>query len=335
MNKDKWNEFCFLLSDNIKTDISENAFEQRVIQALMVLNWKQYSGDLEVRPTFQVGAANKITPDFIVRSPEGQRLFVIEIKQPAIPLTSSFQQQLFSYMRFLRLEYGILIGQSIQIFYDGNLIKQEDPVLLETIQFEKDIEKGEKFVELFNKENFSRENLKAYTLKAIKKINRKEDAKELTEKILALNFKTKLRELIKQDFISEYDAEIIDSVLEEIRFDITTVNKALLNQEYPAHNTPPPQRISSGRGNFNYNSTTLPISLNPANEFEFRRKLLMTKRAYITTYYANGTSDKKTWNAHSFRESSHVLGNIRSRPEFRQGEWQKRGIVKVSVSINE
>lgn len=75
MNKDKWNEFCFLLSDNIKTEISENAFEQKVIQALMVLNWKQFSGNLDVRPSFQIGAANKITPDFIVKSPEGQRLY--------------------------------------------------------------------------------------------------------------------------------------------------------------------------------------------------------------------------------------------------------------------
>lgn len=334
MNKDKWNEFCFLLSDNIKTDISENAFEQKVIQALMVLNWKQFSGDLEVRPSFQIGAANKITPDFIVKSPEGQRLFVIEIKQPAIPLTTSFQQQLFSYMRHLRLDYGILIGQGIQVFYDGNLIKQEDPVLLETIHFEKDNEKGEKFVELFSKENFSYENLKIFTQKAVKKINRKEDAKELTEKILALRYKTKLRELIKQDFISEYDAELIDSVLEDIRIELATVNKAFLKQEHTVQKTPTPQ-TSVVKSNYNYSSTTLPILLDPANELEFKRKLLSTKRAYITTYFANGTSEKKTWNAYSFRETSQVLGNIRSRPEFRQGEWQKRKIVKVRVSIND
>lgn len=334
MNKDKWNEFCFLLSDNINTDISENAFEQKVIQALMVLSWKQFSGDLEVRPTFQIGAANRITPDFIIKSSDGQRLFVIEIKQPAIPLTSSFQQQLFSYMRQLKLEYGILIGQGIQIFYDGNLIKQEDPVLLETIHFEKDNDKGEKFIELFSKENFSFQNLKEFTLKAIKKINRKEDAKDLTDRILDPNYKTKLRELIKQDFIGEYDAEVIESVLEELRFEITSVTKAFSKQEHPVKNTHTP-RTSREQGNFNYNSSTLPILLDPANDFEFKRKLLLTKKAYITTYYANGTSEKKVWNAHSFRESSLVIGNLRSRPEFRQGEWQKRGIVKVYVSINE
>lgn len=160
MNNEKWNEICFLLSENIRLDISENDFEQNVIQALRVLDWKEYSGDIEIRPSFQVGAANRITPDFVIKSSDNRKLFVIEIKQPNIPLNSRFQQQLFSYMRQLRLEYGILIGQGIQIFYDGDLAKQEDPILLETIKFTKDNEKGLKFVELFAKESFNQESLK-------------------------------------------------------------------------------------------------------------------------------------------------------------------------------
>jgi len=36
MNNEKWNEICFILSDNIRTVISENDFEQNVVQALRV-----------------------------------------------------------------------------------------------------------------------------------------------------------------------------------------------------------------------------------------------------------------------------------------------------------
>jgi hypothetical protein len=79
----------------------------------------------------------------------------------------------------------------------------------------------------------------------------------------------------------------------------------------------------------------LPIELNPNDESEFKRKLLSRRRAYITTIYANGQKEKKPWNANSFSESSDVIGNLRSRPEFRKGEWQKRGIIKVFVSIEE
>jgi len=326
MNQDKWNEINFLLSENIKPDISENDFEKNVIQALRVLDWKEYSGDIDIRPSFQFGAANRIMPDFVIKSATNQKLFVIEIKQPSIPLTSSFQQQLFSYMRHLKLEYGILIGQSIQIFYDGNLAKQEDPILLETIKFEENNKKGETFVELFNKQNYNVESLKNFTLEALKKINQKQDFKELTKKIISENYIEKLTELIKQDFISEYDGELIDSVLKELKFEINEKSINIIREtEIKTFSKP---RES------NFSSTVLPIELNPSGESEFKRKLLITKKAYITTYYANGTNERKPWKANSFKETSGVFGNLRSRPEFRNGKWQELGIIKVFVSID-
>ena len=224
MNNEKWNEICFILSDNIRTDISESDFELNVVQALRVLDWKEYSGDIEIRPSFQVGASNRITPDFVIKDSDNRKLFVIEIKQPNIPLNSRFQQQLFSYMRQLKLEYGILIGQGIQIFYDGNLAKQEDPILLETIKFTKDNDKGLKFVEIFAKENFNQESLRNFTLNGLKKLNRREEHKELTKKLLDENYQEKISELIKQDFLDQYDGELIESVLENLRIEIRAKN---------------------------------------------------------------------------------------------------------------
>lgn len=327
MNKEKWNEICFLLSDNIRTDISESDFEQNVVQALRVLDWKEYSGDIEIRPSFQVGASNRITPDFVIKDSDNRKLFVIEIKQPNIPLNSRFQQQLFSYMRQLKLEYGILIGQGIQIFYDGDLAKQEDPILLETIKFTKDNEKGLKFVEIFAKENFNQESLRNFTLNGLKKLNRREEHKELTKKLLDENYQAKISELIKQDFLDEYDGELIESVLENLTVEIRAKNALPKQSELP-------KREFSKERIVHYSNGILPIELNPSTEYEFKRRLLLTKTAYITTFYKNGTSKQKVWNANRFRETSGVLGNLRSRPEFRNGEWQKLGIEKVLVSID-
>ncbi|MHB1106146.1 MAG: hypothetical protein ACYCZ2_07275 [Lutibacter sp.] len=410
MYNEKWTEICFLLSDSVKPDISENAFEKNIIQALRVLNWKQFLNDFDIRPSYQVGASNRITPDFVIKSVDQNKLFVIEIKQPNIPLNSNFQQQLFSYMRFLKLEYGILIGQSIQIFYDGDLVKQEDPILLETIKFEHNSERGLAFVELFDKENFDKEALKDFTLNSLKKINLKQDFKDLTKKIISDDFTARLTELIKQDFISEYDGELIDSVLNEIKINIDKkpeyIQSALIQKNYTfsqnENNTTNPGVISSIKNlittepksqeeilaglvrlfpersedsmrntvraqlggssqplriekekNFTLiitsgfdnlkkysikeqsnNNSILPIELNPPNESDFKRKILETKRAYITTFYANGTSVRKVWNANYFTETSGVLGNLRSRPEFRKGKWQENGIIKIFVSVD-
>lgn len=328
MSKDKWNEICFHLSENIKKDISENMFEQQVIKALMVLGWSQFSGDFDIRPSFQIGAANRITPDFVIKSSDKHKLFVIEVKQPDIPLISNFQQQLFSYMRQLKLEYGILIGQAIQIFYDGLLNDQENPVLLDTIKFERDSVKGEKFVELFSKESFNTDLLKEFTIQSLKKLSRKQSFQLLLKKISSEDFKESVYSLIKQELISEYDRELIDSVLNELEIEIKVKNKIV-------ENTPAKTRYYAQPNERNYSSITLPIELNPGDENEFKRKLLLIKRAYITTFFTNGTQQKKIWKADRLQESSTVLGNLRSRPEFRNGEWSKRGIMKVFVSIEE
>ncbi|PHR74676.1 MAG: hypothetical protein COA67_00995 [Lutibacter sp.] len=83
----------------------------------------------------------------------------------------------------------------------------------------------------------------------------------------------------------------------------------------------------------NYNST-LPIELSPQQENEFKSELLKKRIAHITIYYENGDKEIKPWKANRFKENSDVLGNLRSRKEFRKGEWQSRGIIKVLVSIN-
>lgn len=326
MSGEKWNEICFLLSDNIQTEISESTFEKQVIQALRVLDWKEYTGDLEIRPSLPVGAANRISPDIVVKNSEGRRLFVIEIKQPGISLNSRFQQQLFSYMRQLKLEFGVLIGQGIQIFYDGPLSEQEDPILLETIMFSKDNEKGVKFVELFGKGGFDQEALDSFASSVFKRINREEELQNLTKKIVSESYQEKVSELIKQSLLNEYDGELLDSVLKNLKIEITTKNA----QSRQAQLVNPRQKPQSTA---KYSKDILPIELSPSSESEFKSKLLVCQKAYITTFYTDGTSKVALWNAQKFRQGSNVLGNLRSRPEFRNGRWQTLGIKKVLVSI--
>ena len=212
MNTEKWNEICFHLFENIKSDISERDYENNVIKALTVLEWKEFSGNVEIRPSIRIGANNRITPDFVIRSNDEERLFVIEIKQPNLPLNSNFQQQLFSYMRQLKLEYGILIGQRIQIFYDG-FSGQENPILLENIEFKRENKKAIEFVNVFSKSTFNKTSLENYKSKSLERIKRKNNSKKLKEKILTDSFQEKVRELIKQEFLKEYDDNLIENIL--------------------------------------------------------------------------------------------------------------------------
>lgn len=77
----------------------------------------------------------------------------------------------------------------------------------------------------------------------------------------------------------------------------------------------------------------LPITFEPAAEAEFKKCLLQTRWAQIAVYYVSGRVEHKTWNANKFKGSSNLIGNLRSRPEFRKGAWEDAGIERVHVSI--
>jgi hypothetical protein len=89
-------------------------------------------------------------------------------------------------------------------------------------------------------------------------------------------------------------------------------------------------RTIVGRGS---PSSLLPITLDPSLVNEFKRLLLSYQRAVISTYYSDGKTGHRTWDASKFLESSNVMCNFRSGPEFRQGAWQEAGIAKVDVCV--
>ena len=80
-------------------------------------------------------------------------------------------------------------------------------------------------------------------------------------------------------------------------------------------------------------SDRLPIKLVPENSKEFKNALLQTKKAWIEVTYNDGHKEVKDWDASRMTSSSNVMGNLRSRPDFRAGAWQSKGIVSVRVSI--
>ena len=98
----------------------------------------------------------------------------------------------------------------------------------------------------------------------------------------------------------------------------------ILSQEGGA--SPRPQRRREGQ-------STLPISLDPPDSGAFLDTLLRTREAWIEVAYRDGRREVRRWEAARMSPSSNVIGNLRSRPEFRDGEWQRRGITGVRVRL--
>ena len=78
---------------------------------------------------------------------------------------------------------------------------------------------------------------------------------------------------------------------------------------------------------------TLPITLDPQNSADFLGALLRTKEAWLEVSYSDGRKEVRRWDASRMSTSSNVIGNLRSRSEFRSGTWQNNGIASLRVSV--
>ena len=78
---------------------------------------------------------------------------------------------------------------------------------------------------------------------------------------------------------------------------------------------------------------TLPITLDPQDSADFLDALLRTKEAWLEVSYSDGRKEVRRWDASRMSTSSNVIGNLRSRPEFRNGTRQKNGIASLRVSV--
>lgn len=96
----------------------------------------------------------------------------------------------------------------------------------------------------------------------------------------------------------------------------------------PRSDVPPAsgQRVAAPGG-------ALPITLDPPGTQDFLDALLLAKEAWIEELYTDGQRRVQRWDASRMSRSSGVINNLRSRPKYRQGNWQKQGLVSLRVSI--
>jgi hypothetical protein len=107
-----------------------------------------------------------VRPDIIIQS-NNKRHFVIEIKKPSLLFNDTNAKQLISYMRLLKLQFGILLGEKLQVFYETDN-DDSDPIITTEIQFTKDNPKGIEFIEIMKKDNYSFDNFKNYCERKMK-----------------------------------------------------------------------------------------------------------------------------------------------------------------------
>ena len=216
---EKWNELCFILLKSITSDVSEKYLELKVIQAFEKLGWSHFKNEIAVQEKLRF-ATTTITPDIIIKSNE-TKLFVIDVKKPSVDLSNpKHQEQLSDYMRMLDLNFGMLIGNEIRIIVDGSLIGSNQSELLEIISFTEDNPKGLNFINLFQKETFSFENIEKHIQQEMDTIKENKVIENLKKEIKTNEYSEFLKNKLKNKLLKEHKESVVEKVLENFKIKV-------------------------------------------------------------------------------------------------------------------
>ena len=213
---EKWDEICFLLSDNIIQNLPERDFENQVVRAIEVLGWREFKNEIERQPTVQLGREGTLRPDLIIYGNNRKSLIVVEVKRPVEDFKKDYIiGQLRSYMRQMKSDFGFLVGSDLRVFYDGSLNPHSDPILLERIDFERQSDKGITFVKLFNKGSLSENRHDDYLKNKLHKFNKKREVTSLVQQLVSFEIKQKVVGYLRNEF-PDTDDETFSDALQQI-----------------------------------------------------------------------------------------------------------------------
>ena len=224
--QEMWAEICFLLSEGLPPNFSESLFEQRVLLVLEKLGWSQFRKQIELHPSLPIGRQATIEPDIVMLDEQGRRRIVVEVKRPAEPIEETrYTQQLTSYMRQTKAQYGLLVGSEVRIYYDGPGNPSPDPLLLESIQFQHDSRKGVDFVSFLERAQFLAGKHEEYAKRRIDEYDERQKREELKCTLVSDSTKSRIYDFLKNEF-STYGEVVIERVLSEIEISLSSKETA-------------------------------------------------------------------------------------------------------------
>jgi hypothetical protein len=238
---DIWNDLCFRIK-NKNRNAPERDFQIIAETLFEKLGWLQYKGEIITQKAIPVGSSNSIKPDIVIEN-NGQRLFVVELKKTNMTMSERNAGQLFSYMRLLKLNFGILLGETLQIYYELPN-DNKPPIKINEISFDADSNDGIDFIKLLSKNEYSKENFEKYCIKKIEIMDKDKEAQKYLNILCSQHGTGIMIDLLRNRLSNEFPEEIIESIINGININITRKNSPInpgIGIKPPPMITPPPK----------------------------------------------------------------------------------------------
>lgn len=212
--RERWEDICFHLCEDIKPDIKEDFYELKVLMVLEKLGWQQSKGEIKRKPTIPVGTV-KVQPDIVLYDNSKKPTVVVEVKRPNLYLINDFGvTQLTSYMLQLKAILGLLIGKEIQVYYDGSFNPERDPIKVATIPFNRKSVNGKILMDILDRKNFVELKSDIYLQQWIDKYKKDIKIDELKQLLKLDTTKHKVLDFLKNEF-ETYGIDVLNEVLQK------------------------------------------------------------------------------------------------------------------------
>lgn len=217
-----WNTICKDILDKKTKQATEKEYQELVYTHFRyLLGW--HCERVENQYQLRVGSTvNYVYPD-IVFFKNDNPLFVIEMKKPNHTQNKEEIVQLFSYMKLLPVQFGIYMGEHIELFYYEF---GKEPISILKIDFVENSNNGKNFIELFKQENFNAEQLTNFCIEQIAKQEKQKEINEFINELTTEKGKQLFIELLNLKLTSEgYSTEDIQKITNEIEINIHHKNQ--------------------------------------------------------------------------------------------------------------
>ncbi len=207
---EKWNKVVDFYQKN-RTALEAGIQKDWETICSEILGYKVIDGNIEAQKHVAYATGNPIKIDILLRK-DNQNVCIVELKKHE-PLDKKWQEQLFTYLKQMKVKIGVLVCDKIYL-YSYDFAKDDSDQSHVIVDFEKNNPDGIKLIDMFTIDNFNENAISTFiTEQGGKKQNVKEIQAQINEILLY--------DLLKEHFVPEYPVEDFNTAIQNMDIHIS------------------------------------------------------------------------------------------------------------------
>lgn len=268
---ENWLEIVSALRPYFDSNSTEDAYQRGIESCLQILGWKRFNRTMMSQCTLPIGNSNSIRLDILLRKDE-MNVLPIEVKRPSNICNERQELQLMSYMRQLRVNVGLYVGEKIRLYYD-NPEDSMDAVCVFSAKIDNEDTNGIKLCELLEYASFDKDAFEAFCRKEYESMQTRRNLHQLfSEYFSADKGVANLQSLVKEHFLADgYDEFAIEEAMKSLQIAVAYAPRINI-----------PQRVAEP-SELQYTTIRKKHSLAYASDSDRERKRTYTRTAPTST----------------------------------------------------